>query len=234
MTSENSNQEHSQSKTGSNESDNYGQSSEHEVTPIPDPRIAAPPPSPRTHYVTTKSEKNWMDYVKFGGELLGLLVLIVYTTFAALQWLQIRWTNRLTREALDGSDKQLQQTLTKMQGQIDQIKRLADRAGIQADQAVIAANAARITNEQLIRTQRAFVSFSIAPAITPEIGMPLNKVIGGNMELRWDNSGTTPTKDAIARVHNRTRRKEIGPQDHRKISRAGAVPRSSAACHTDR
>jgi hypothetical protein len=62
-----------------------------------------------------------------------LAALIVYTVFSVLQWAQIRWTNRLTREALNGSDSALKQTLEKLQSQINQMSRLADNAGKQAD-----------------------------------------------------------------------------------------------------
>ena len=61
-------------------------------------------------------------------ELVGLAVLIVYTFISFLQWLQIRSANRLTREALNDNGRSLQQTLDKMQGQIEVATRLYDEA----------------------------------------------------------------------------------------------------------
>jgi hypothetical protein len=59
-------------------------------------------------------------------EGIGLAALIVYTIFSVLQWAQIRWTNRLTREALNGSDKALTQTLERLDRQITATKEAND------------------------------------------------------------------------------------------------------------
>jgi hypothetical protein len=72
--------------------------------------------------------------VEIGIAFGGLLILILYTIFSALQWAQLRWTNRMTREALDGSNVSLNQTLDKMQKQIDAMNTLAANAGTQAEQ----------------------------------------------------------------------------------------------------
>ncbi len=118
------------------------------------------PPSPHGYQITCKTEKDWRDKVKFGAEIFGLAVLIAYTVFSCLQWLQIRWTNRLTRESLDGSGYALQQTLTKMQGQIDQMHELAVQAKTQADRtkdvADQALRQATATNELAATAQKTF------------------------------------------------------------------------------
>jgi hypothetical protein len=92
-----------------------------------------PPQPPNTHPNTPKDWDKIYKVTKFGMEALGLVALIVYTIFSVLQWAQIRWTNRLTREALDGSNYSLKQTLAKMQRQIDEMHSLATNAGTQAD-----------------------------------------------------------------------------------------------------
>lgn len=83
--------------------------------------IITPPHFPPAPAGSNPTEKNcdWRKDVTLGIEFLGLAALIVYTVFSILQWQQIRWTNRLTREALNGSDKALNQTLVKMQKQVD-------------------------------------------------------------------------------------------------------------------
>jgi len=55
-----------------------------------------------------------------------LAALIIYTIFSVLQWAQIRWTNRLTREALNGSDKALAQTIERLDRQIAAAKEAND------------------------------------------------------------------------------------------------------------
>jgi hypothetical protein len=67
------------------------------------------------------------------------MALIVYTVFSILQWAQIRWTNRLTREALNGNGYTLQETLKKLQGQIEATNVLAGHAKDQADHAAVMA-----------------------------------------------------------------------------------------------
>ena len=102
------------------------------------------PPQPTApQQPATQQPEKWYKDRKFVLECLGFLVLSTYTLFSCLQWLQIRWTNKLTREALDGSNGALTQTLAKMQAQIDETSKLADATGRQADASrQIAANAA--------------------------------------------------------------------------------------------
>ena len=71
---------------------------------------------------------------------LGCLALIVYTVFSILQWAQIRWTNRLTREALDGNNSSLQQTLGRMSWQIQETHEIAKQTLTQAQQTKRLAN----------------------------------------------------------------------------------------------
>jgi len=57
------------------------------------------PPSPHSHQITCKTEKDWRDRIKFWAELAGLLFLILYT-------LETRRTNNLTQCALNISKQQ--------------------------------------------------------------------------------------------------------------------------------
>ena len=47
------------------------------------------PPSPDKSRESCHEKRDWLDYVKFGGEMVGLLFLIGYTTFAGLQWYEM-------------------------------------------------------------------------------------------------------------------------------------------------
>ena len=98
------------------------------------------PQSPPSRGPTNNDASNWRGNLKLGIEIVGLLVLITYTWFACLQWLQIRWTNRLTREALDSNSGTLQRTLDKMQGQIEATNRLYTEAQRQTRQDTIMAS----------------------------------------------------------------------------------------------
>ncbi len=66
----------------------------------------------------SKQPDKWWQDRKYVLELLGFIVLFAYTTFAGFQWLHIRWANKMTREALNGSNSSLQQTLDHMTWQI--------------------------------------------------------------------------------------------------------------------
>jgi hypothetical protein len=78
-----------------------------------------PPPPPANPNPANQNSHEWRENTKLVLEVIGVVLLLVYTVFTALQWSQIRWTNRLTREALNGSDEALKQTLGKMQAQVN-------------------------------------------------------------------------------------------------------------------
>jgi hypothetical protein len=78
-----------------------------------------PPQHPDNLDTTNQNSHEWRENAKFVLQVIGIVLLFVYTVFTVLQWAQIRWTNRLTREALIGSDKALNQTLEKMQAQVN-------------------------------------------------------------------------------------------------------------------
>ncbi len=64
---------------------------------------------------------------------------VIYSVFAGLQLLQIRRTNDLTQQALNGNTQALNQTLAEMDGQSEQTSRLADETHI-ANQNILEAD----------------------------------------------------------------------------------------------
>lgn len=97
------------------------------LTMIAEPFQPPQPPAPQNP--AHRQPKKWRENAKLGLEIGGLAVLIFYTIFSCFRWLQIRWTNRLTREALDHTEYSINATLGKMQEQID-----AEHTQIRADQ----------------------------------------------------------------------------------------------------
>lgn len=134
-------------------------------------------------------------------EIIGVLLLLAYTWFTCLQWLQIRYTNNLTAHALDGNDKALSQTTTKMQGQIDATKNLykeaqkqtgqaailAANAGTQAAEAKVSADAAtsaaNTAKDTLHISERAYVAFAA----------PINEFQNGRIMIPIENTGHVPS-----------------------------------------
>jgi hypothetical protein len=85
------------------------------------------------------------------------LATVGYCIIAGLQLTEMKHTNELTQKALDGSDKTLQATLAKLQGQIDATNALSGHAKDQADQASMA-------NQAYLQTDRPWVGivFNVA------------------------------------------------------------------------
>lgn len=125
------------------------------------------------------------------GSIAVAITTVFYTVYAHRQWVAMsgqievmREANDLTHQALVGSDNTLQQTLTKMQGQIDatdrlygeaqkqtqQIKTFADNSGRQAAAAQKSADTAfdamKAAAEQSHSDQRAFVGISEAKPLS--------------------------------------------------------------------
>lgn len=134
------------------------------------PAIATPNPPPSPDSTPTPKEKTYerRENAKLFLEAIGVVLLLVYTVFTALQWSQIRWTNRQTAQALKGSGDALSQTLIKMQGQIDATGRQADRTKDLADkmedsvkQATRLANATEIANANSLVADRPWLAITI-------------------------------------------------------------------------
>jgi hypothetical protein len=93
----------SQAEAGDHKSSNQGNELPGELPPTGN-QPQSPPPTPADPPSHQEGSK-WRENTKLGLEIVGLAALIIYTIFSILQWAQIRWTNRLTREALNGSER---------------------------------------------------------------------------------------------------------------------------------
>ncbi len=77
---------------------------------------------------------HWTRYLEVGCAVLLVLITGKYTYYAGHQLTEMRRTNDLTQQALNGSNQSLSETIAQMQEQSDQTGRLADNAGTQATQ----------------------------------------------------------------------------------------------------
>ena len=132
-----------------------------------------------------KKPCNWLDITKSGLEILGLVTLIVYTVFSGLQWAQMRRTNRLTKEALNASDTSLQQTLGKMQEQVDAANKAVD----------VSKKALNQDHDQFNMSQRPYLAQTSMRADAPQFYVNPAKSDGSG-QLYWNlyitNYGKTP------------------------------------------
>jgi|ERR1039457_3080046 hypothetical protein len=210
MTSENpSEQEHPAPNAGDKTKHNSSETNPI-VSPAPRATETKSEPSRQSGCQSCDKQKHWLDYLEAEMAAIGLLVLIAYTIFSCLQWLQIRWTNRLTREALDGSNASLQQTIGKMQEQINQMTRLADNAGRQADRTQDLANRGR--DQALATRQSANAATSAASTAKETLHISERAyVTEGNVRIDLDNhiivvpitnSGHIPSGETGITVHH--------------------------------
>jgi hypothetical protein len=200
-----------------------------------------PPESPRTTPPSPDHSGHWYKDRKFVLEVLGFLVLFAYTWFACLQWLQIRWSNRLTREALNDNSFTLQETLKKLQGQIEATDRLyveaqkqtansrtlATNSGTQAGATLTGANAAQSAAETAKATlhisQRAYIITGIpVPSVDMKsINVPIFNVghlPSGHIDIviheltaNTDGVHDTTDKDIVERHWDQTTYESIPP-----------------------
>jgi hypothetical protein len=210
MSLENNEQEHDTSNAGKNEANKKRSESPPQMSPTaPPPDPPQPPSAPPS---ADNNPSKWRENTKIGLEIFGVLLLFAYTWFTCLQWLQIRWTNRLTREALNDNDKTLSQTLAKLQGQIDATNVLAGHAKDQADHAAVMAtnsgtqatattnaaiaakSAADTAKEALHTTERAYISTG-APVLNMDTRVVAIPVV---------NTGHIPSGDVKMIVHEAT------------------------------
>ena len=160
------------------------------------------PPSDLPQTPASGSDPNlkgydWHKVITSVVEITGLAVLIVYTVFSCLQWLQIRWTNRLTREALDSNTTSLQQTLDKMQGQTEATNRLYVEAQKQSAQELRLADSSA---KQAIAASRSADSAaaSYEETVRPYLGTQIAaRVVGGSLQFNATvtNYGSLPAQD---------------------------------------
>jgi hypothetical protein len=175
-----------QTETRGHEPSNEERETTHELPPIANP--PQPPPAPPANPPPDKEPSKWRENTKLCLEIFGLAVLCAYTVFSCLQWLQIRWTNRLTREALDGSNSALQQTLGRMEWQIKETHEIAKQSLSQATQtgkiAIFGGRSADAANKQ-------------AKLLAQEIEMLKNQASARLVikNLKWEES---PDKFAVS------------------------------------
>lgn len=172
-----------------------GDGSSDKLPPTPAP--PEPPPTPPSTEASENSAHERRENAKLILEVAGVFILCIYTFFTALQWSQIRWTNRLTREALDGNNYALGQTLDKMGAQVaqagrqaDNIQTLADRMKDQADQTKIIAAQAKVSADAATSAaETAKEALHISQRAYLVIGMPSIHKLIPHMELPIDNIG---------------------------------------------
>jgi hypothetical protein len=106
--------------------------------PLDSPPYSIPEPTqPQTSGMPPIENKdNWWNDRKFVLELLGFAVLTAYTVFSCLQWLQIRWTNNLTQQALSRADQNAQDSSKQFQVQLGRYDANLGVSQIMAGQAI--------------------------------------------------------------------------------------------------
>jgi len=127
------------------------------------------------------------------GTWLAFLAAAIYAGIAAFQLHQMKRANDLTRQALDNGDHALSETLTEMEGQIEQMSRLADNAKAQADRTRELAATASSQLRENKSIDRAFV-FVRSIMSTPYPKTKEAQDNGFTILANWANSGSTPTK----------------------------------------
>lgn len=153
-----------------------------------------PPQPPRGANQPDDKPGKWRENTKLAFEAIGLTVLIAYTIFSCLQWLQLRWTNRLTREALDGTNTSLQQTLTKMQGQIDATTKLYGEAQKQTQKfGVLAANSGTESTAAKSAADTAKNALHVSERAYINVNSPQFEFSSDNLVITFINIGHIPS-----------------------------------------
>ena len=197
MDSENSNQENAETQRTDGTSDENSSTSQPQVPIVSGPTEFQPPPSPKSQQVPPKAQKDWFDYIKLAMEGVGLVVLIAYTTFAALQW---RANERAANAAKSAADTAAQA----LRDSNDSFNKAFSQMQIQTEALTNAAGATKreadITQDALISVQRAFVFCS--SMVISRLDDPNSKVVNSfQIALNWENSGTTPAREATSHIN---------------------------------
>jgi hypothetical protein len=171
-----------------------------------------PPQTPCRYDPREKTARKWKENTKLGLEIGGLAILLVYTIFSALQWAQLRWTNRLTRDALKDNGTSLQATLNKMQGQTDATNRLYAEAQKQTSSAgTMATNSGR----QAAATERAATAAKSAADTAKDtlhmseganlvVNAPKVDLLEKSIRLPVQNIGRLPAREVVIVAHEAT------------------------------
>ena len=93
---------------GNRPPDEHRSESSPQVSPTPLPAESDTPPTPTCEKAACEKKRDWLDYVKFSAEIIGLIVLIFYTTFAALQWCANEKAASAAKSAADTAAKSME------------------------------------------------------------------------------------------------------------------------------
>lgn len=173
-----------------------------------------PPQPPDTPSQPTNNAQRWWQDRKWILELAAFSVLFVYTIFSGLQWWHYRWANTMTREALNGNNSSIQQTLDRMTWQIKETHEIAKQTLTQAQQTTKLATdthelavQAKIQSQGTrdiaqgtagqLNTMQTQLELAERPRVsmTPAIVGPFtikNHKINVALSVRFHNSGHTP------------------------------------------
>lgn len=116
----------------------------------------------------------------------------IYAAIAAFQLHQMKRANDLTKQALANGNQALSETLAEMQGQIDQMSRLADNAKSEADRTKDLAATAAGQLKEIKSTDRAFI---FVPSVSAVASKGADGSPGFVTFFSWQNSGSTTTKN---------------------------------------
>lgn len=105
MTSENPIEEHKAANRANPEAPDKSETTSQFLPSTGIPKVEIPP-SPYTHQITCKTEKDWRDKVKFWAELVGLGVLLAYTIFTALMYCANKKAADAAKQAADAATQQ--------------------------------------------------------------------------------------------------------------------------------
>lgn len=101
MASENPNQRPPETKGSNEPSEKNGGG----TALLPLPAEWNPPQAPPSHALAPKKQRDWHDYAMLIIQGVGVFFLIAYTTFAALQWCEMKKTATAAIEANKSADK---------------------------------------------------------------------------------------------------------------------------------
>jgi hypothetical protein len=156
--------------------------------PIPPATEATrPPPSPNNDAKPKEKRRDWLDRVKIGFEIAGVVALIAYTTFAALLWCEAKRQTKVFRDEA-------------AQAKCDAAKQLA-----------AANNALTASKDAFRRDQQPYLWTTGIPAygVYPDPGTAKSQV---TLDEHYMNYGKSPAVSV-----QRSTDVEIGPDALKKI-----------------
>ena len=107
MKSENPSQRQKESDGTDRQAEEHGNKAQPPIPPSSTSGVSKvqPPPSPHSYAITCDKKRDVWDWVKFAAEIVGIGVVIVYTTIAALQWCEMKKANTTAQESLQAQTR---------------------------------------------------------------------------------------------------------------------------------